>query len=183
MERADLARIIESLLFVSDQPLEMGRLEQVLEVPREALDEAVAALAGECTGRGVRLQRHGESLQMVTAPEVAPYVEKLLGVQNAAKLSPAALETLAIIAYEQPVTRARIEAIRGVNCDRALATLLARGLVAEVGRLETVGRPALFGTTFEFLQYFGLESLSALPPPPQGENGTTILQAAAASKA
>lgn len=163
-----LPQLVESLLFVSDGPLEMRRLQQLLEVERESLEQAIEALVQESQSRGLRLQRHGEALQLVTAPEAAPYVEKLLGFQSGPRLSPAALETLAIIAYEQPVTRARIEAIRGVNCDRALATLQARDLICEVGRLETVGRPVLFGTTPEFMHYFGLQSIDQLPPVSDG---------------
>ncbi len=166
MERPALPQILESLLFVSEGPTEVKRLEQVLEVERQELEQAIETLTTQCHSRGLRVQRHGDALQLVTAPEAAPYVERFLGFQGSAKLSPAALETLAIIAYEQPVTRARIEAVRGVNCDRALATLQARNLICEVGRLETVGRPVLFGTTFEFMEYFGLESLSQLPPFP-----------------
>ncbi|MDW8071163.1 MAG: SMC-Scp complex subunit ScpB, partial [Anaerolineae bacterium] len=114
--------------------------------------------------RGVRVQRHGEQLQLVTAPGAARYVERLLGLSGGGSLSPAALETLAIIAYKQPITRPEIEAVRGVNSDSVLRTLLSKGLIQEVGRLETVGRPVLFGTTLEFLQYFGLSGLDELPP-------------------
>lgn len=159
-----LPQIIESLLFVSDGPLEVRRLQQVLEVENDSLDQAISTLVDEYRSRGLRLLRHRDALQLVTAPESAPYVEKLLGVQQSSKLSPAALETLAIIAYEQPVTRARVEAVRGVNCDRAMATLLTRGLVCEVGRLDSVGRPVLFGTTTDFMHYFGLETLQQMPP-------------------
>ena len=164
MERTGLPQLLESLLFVNNGPAEIRQLEQVLGIEREEMEQAIEALAEQCHSRGVRLQRYGDALQLVTAPEAAPYVEKLLGSQGNARLSTAALETLAIVAYEQPVTRARIEAIRGVNCDRALATLQARNLICEVGRLETVGRPVLFGTTFEFMEYFGLESMDQLPP-------------------
>jgi len=101
---------------------------------------------------------------LVSAPEAAPYVERFLGLSLSGKLSAAALETLAIIAYKQPITRPQIEAIRGVNSDGALRTLMSKGLIEEVGRLDSVGHPILFGTTFEFLQYFGLSSLSELPP-------------------
>jgi segregation and condensation protein B len=109
------------------------------------------------------LQRQGDGLQLVTHPRAAAVVQRFLGLETSARLSTAALETLAIVAYRQPVTRAHIEAIRGVNPDYALATLTARGLVEEVGRLNAVGRPALFGTTFEFLRAFGLRSLDDLP--------------------
>lgn len=164
MDPAKLSRLVESLLFVSDGPLELERMQQILEVERGDLDAAVAALTESYKNRGISLQRKGEALQLATAPEAAPYVDRLLGIQQSVRLSSAALETLAIVAYRQPITRAAIETVRGVNCDRALSTLQARGLVCEVGRLETIGRPMLFGTTFEFLEYFGLESLEQLPP-------------------
>lgn len=125
------------------------------------------ALAVQLADRGIRLQRHGDQVQLVTAPEAAPAVERFLGLEGAVRLSSAALETLAVIAYRQPVTRAQIEQVRGVSADRAIATLLAHGLIEEVGRLETVGRPALFGTTVEFLEHFGLQSLADLPPLPE----------------
>ncbi len=117
----------------------------------------------ESQGRGIRLQRLGEQVQLVTAPENARYIAALLGLPMTARLTTAAMETLAVIAYRQPVTRAQIESVRGVNSDRALASLLQHGLVAEVGRAQTVGRPALFATTSEFLQQFGLTSLEQLP--------------------
>jgi segregation and condensation protein B len=100
---------------------------------------------------------------MVTAPDCASYVERFLGLQFSGKLSTAALETLAIVAYRQPITRAQVEEIRGVNCEGVLRNLVARGLVEELGRLDRAGRPILYGTTFEFLQYFGLSDLTELP--------------------
>ena len=163
MEIERLISLIESLLFVADGPVEIARLQRVIEVEREYIEVALAAMAGD-SQRGVRLQRKGEAIQLVAPPEAGPFIEKFLGIERSGKLSAAALETMAIVAYLQPVTRARIEAIRGVNADRALATLMSRSLVEEVGRLETAGRPALFGTTFEFLQHFGLLGLSELPP-------------------
>lgn len=166
----DLEILLESLLFVSDGPVTIRRLAQVLETTEEQVKQAVQALALTCQRRGIRLLRHGDSLQLVSAPEATLFVERLLGMEQSSKLSSAALETLAIIAYQQPVTRATIESIRGVNSDRAVSTLLARGLVCEVGRQETVGRPILFGTTFDFLQYFGLEDLAQLPALVHQEN-------------
>jgi segregation and condensation protein B len=100
---------------------------------------------------------------MVTAPEAAPYVERFLGLQYSGKLSAAALETLAIVAYRQPITTPQIEAIRGVDCQGVLRSLIARGLVEAVDRLDTAGRPVVYATTFEFLQYFGLANLTELP--------------------
>jgi segregation and condensation protein B len=124
-------------------------------------------LAAECEaqGRGLRVQLVGNTAQFVSAPENARFVAALLGLPTQVKLTTAALETLAVVAYRQPITRSQIEFIRGVNSDRALASLLQHGLVIEVGRAATVGRPALFGTTAEFLQQFGLTSLDALPKP------------------
>ncbi|MCL5961472.1 MAG: SMC-Scp complex subunit ScpB [Chloroflexi bacterium] len=160
----NLEALLESLLFVSDGPVAIRRLAQALETTDEEVKLAILGLAETCQGRGIRLLRHGDSLQLISAPEAGPYVERLLGLEQSSKLSSAALETLAIVAYQQPVTRATIESIRGVNSDRAISTLLARGLVCEVGRLESVGRPILLGTTFDFLQYFGIEDLTQLPP-------------------
>jgi len=161
-----LKAVIESLLFVADEPLEIGVLARSLGVSPQMVTEALDALSDECRQRGVRLQRTGSVVQMVTAPEVAPYVERFLGLDEDHRLSHAALETLAIIAYKQPITRAAIEAIRGVNCERPIASLKARGLIAEVGRAHAQGRPYLFGTTFRFLEYFGLEKPEDLPPLP-----------------
>jgi segregation and condensation protein B len=120
-------------------------------------------LNAEIFTRGIRVQRKGDKVQLTTQPECAPYVEKFLGLDLTTRLSKPALETLAIIAYQQPVTRAQIEHVRGVNCDAVLSTLLNRGLIEEVGRLETAGRPIQYGTTFAFLQHFGLRGLDDMP--------------------
>jgi segregation and condensation protein B len=171
-EAADrLKPIVESVLFVADEPVEVAALARVTGAGVDEVERAIDALAADCRERGVRVQRTEGAVQMVSAPEARPYVESFLGVDEDDRLSHAALETLAIIAYKQPVTRQRIERIRGLNCDRALATLRARGLVAEVGRAETVGRPYLFGTTFRFLEHFGLEKPEDLPPLEEGGRG------------
>ena len=129
----------------------------------QEVEEALEQLKEEFQNRGLRLQRHGKKVQLVSAPELTDYIERLLGLSISGRLSTAALETLAIVAYRQPITRPDIEAIRGVNSDGVLRTLLSKGLVEEVGRLDTVGHPMLFGTTFEFLRFFGLEELKDLP--------------------
>jgi segregation and condensation protein B len=167
-EAEHIARLVtaaESLLFVSGRPLEYTELRKLLDVDDSRLALVLNALAGqlEDQNRGVRLQRLESQVQLVTAPENARYIAALLGLPMTAKLTTAAMETLAVIAYRQPMTRAQIEAVRGVNSDRALASLLQHGLVAEVGRAQTVGRPALFATTPEFLQQFGLTHLRELP--------------------
>jgi len=160
-----IAAAIESLLFVSGRPLTYAELRKLLDVDDVRLAGSLQLLADtlESQGRGIRLQRLGEQAQLVTAPENARYVAALLGLPMTARLTSAAMETLAVITYRQPVTRAQIESVRGVNSDRALMSLIQHGLVAEVGRASTVGRPALFATTGEFLQQFGLTSLEQLP--------------------
>jgi len=160
-----IAAAIESLLFVSGRPLTYAELRKLLDVDDVRLAGSLQLLADtlESQGRGIRLQRLGEQAQLVTAPENARYVAALLGLPMTARLTSAAMETLAVITYRQPITRAQIESVRGVNSDRALMSLIQHGLVAEVGRASTVGRPALFATTGEFLQQFGLTSLEQLP--------------------
>lgn len=156
---------LESLLFVAGRSLTRAELRKLLDLDEVLLTAALDYLAESLLhgGRGIRLQVLGEQVQLVTAPENARYVAALLGLPMTAKLTSAALETLAVISYRQPITRGQIEAIRGVNSDRALASLLQYGLVAEIGRAQTVGRPALFATTAEFLQLFGLTRLEELP--------------------
>ncbi|MFO7166748.1 MAG: SMC-Scp complex subunit ScpB [Chloroflexota bacterium] len=157
-------QLVESLLFIAGEPVAIADLARALEIPADAVEAALEDLARACEGRGVRVQRHGGRAQLVSAPEAAAAVERFLGVQGQPRISAAALEVLAIIAYRQPVTRAQVEAIRGVDSGGVIRALLARELIAEVGRLETVGRPILYGTTPEFLRQFGLSSLAELPP-------------------
>jgi segregation and condensation protein B len=160
-----IAAAIESLLFVSGRPLENAELRKLLDIDDEDLASSLQTLTYqlESQGGGIRLQRLGEQVQLVTAPENARYVAALLDLPMTARLTTAAMETLAVISYRQPITRAQIEAIRGVNSDRVVASLIQHGLIAEIGRAQTVGRPALFATTPEFLQQFGLTSLEQLP--------------------
>jgi segregation and condensation protein B len=163
-ERLSLKSLIESLLFVADEPVSVERLATILQVPPEDAEIVIKELASEyAQQRGLRLQFKGQRVQMVTAPEATEAVRLFLGLELESKLSPAALETLAIIAYRQPVTRAQIESVRGVNSDSVLRTLVNRGLVEDLGRLDQAGRPIVYGTSFEFLQQFGLSSLEQLP--------------------
>jgi segregation and condensation protein B len=161
---AQVAGQIEAVLFVADRPVSVSELARLLGIPADAVEDALVVLDAGYDGRGIALQRQGDSLQLVSHPQNAAVVQRFLGLEMSARLSPAALETLAIVAYRQPVTRSQIEQIRGVNADHAVGNLLMRELIEEVGRLETVGRPILYGTTFEFLRAFGLRSLSDLPP-------------------
>lgn len=158
--------LVESLLFVADEPVTSARLAAALGVELAHIDAAIGELSNSLQRRGVRLQHKGDRVQLVTMPEAAAAIERFLGLEVSPKLSPAALETLAMIAYRQPITRTQLEAVRGVNCDGVLRALLSRGLIEEQGRLEAVGRPILYGTTFEFMQYFGLTQLQQLPALP-----------------
>lgn len=159
----DLLARIEALLFVASEPASVEQLAQVLHVGEDAVEEALEALTSRYRERGLRVQRIHRQAQFVTAPEAAEYVQHFLGLDATTRLSSAALEALALVAYRQPVTRAQVEATRGVNCDGVLRTLLSHGLIAPIGRLEQAGRPIVYGTTFQFLQYFGLADLSQLP--------------------
>ncbi len=161
-----LARAIAALLFVAEGPVTLEQLAKVLDASLDDVERAFGQVQAWLDGGGLALQRHGNRVQAVTAASVAAYVERFLGLDLSNRLSPAALEVLAIIAYRQPITRVEVEAIRGVNCDGVLRTLTSKGLVGEVGRLEQAGRPILYGTTFEFLQYFGLRQVQDLPPLP-----------------
>lgn len=156
-------QLVEALLFIAGEPVTVAQLAKAIEVPPDAIEAALEELQAQ-PGRGIRVQRLGEKLQLVSAPEATTTIERFLGVQASTRLSAAALETLAIIAYRQPITRAQIEAIRGVDSGGVVRALLARELIAEAGRLETVGRPILYAVTDMFLRQFGLTSLSELPP-------------------
>jgi len=167
LDRADINRLVESLLFVADGPVSLDDLAKALESDPTEVEGAVAGLVADSAFRGLRVVRSGRMVQMVTMPEASPAIERLLGLSSTTGLSRAALETLAIIAYRQPITRAEIAAIRGVNSDGVIRTLMARSLVASVGWLPQVGRPILLGTTFEFLRYFCIPSLDELPSLPE----------------
>lgn len=159
-----LDAILESLLFVSPSPVTVHQLAQSLEVPIEQVQKALQDLGDRYDrGGGLSLQRHADRYQLTTAPGMAKMIEKFLGYQATSRLSRAALESMAIIAYKQPITRPEIDSIRGVNSDGVIKSLLSKGLIQEQGRSEGPGRPIIYGTTNDFLQYFGLKSLEELP--------------------
>ncbi|MFZ0218256.1 MAG: SMC-Scp complex subunit ScpB [Candidatus Dormiibacterota bacterium] len=162
-----LTPALEAILFSSNRPLKVRELQQATDASRAAIEDALTVLHEQLAGRGVMLQRQEDQIQLVTRPELAPAVRRAMRPEVSGRLSPAALETLAIVAYQQPVTRARIEQVRGVNSDGVLANLELRSLVIEVGREHTPGQPRLYGTTMRFLQVMGLESLDELPAPPR----------------
>lgn len=156
---------IEALLFASGEPLSATKLSKVLEIEEQHVILLLAQLNNDFAGdnRGLTLVEVAGGYQLCTKPELATVVEKLANIREV-KLSTAAMETIAVIAFKQPITKQEIEAIRGVKVDKALATLVERGLVKELGRKEAMGRPILYGTTEAFLQCFGLNSLNDLPP-------------------
>ena len=160
----ELEAYLESILFVSSGPVSLGRLARTLEITTGAVRQALHALEARYVGRGLRLQWQDEAVQLTTAPEAGLVVERFLGLETpVSRLSHAALEVLAIVAYMQPMTRPQVDELRGVNSDGALRTLLSKGLVEEIGRLEAPGRPILYGTTPEFMQQFGLSHMGELP--------------------
>ena len=163
---ADAKKIIETLLFITDRPVKPGRLAEVVEtVSAKQVLAIIEELTREYaqTGRAVQIVEVGGGFQMATKPEYGRWVRKLYNEKMTTKLSNAALETLAIIAYKQPITRAEMEAIRGVDVAGPLERLLERGLVRVVGKKDTIGRPMVYGTTDEFLRMFGLNKVSELP--------------------
>lgn len=163
-EELSLISQLESILFVASGPVSTYRLATVLETTQTTVHNLLASLEEEYQERGIRLQWSENAVQLTTAPAASTVVERFWGLEATSRLSQAALEVLAIVAYMQPATRPQIDQIRGVNSDAALRTLLGKGLIEELGRMETPGRPILYGTTPEFLQHFGLSSLAELPP-------------------
>ncbi|MCW5876325.1 MAG: SMC-Scp complex subunit ScpB [Anaerolineales bacterium] len=174
---------LEALLFVAPASVTIKQLAEALEVKPKQVEDALNILEAGYAQRGIRLQRHKGELRLTSAPQAAGLVERFLDLEATTRLSNAALECLAIVAYQQPITRPQIDAVRGVNSDSAMRSLLTHGLVEEAGRADTPGRPILYATTPDFLQHFGLGKLEALPPlnldhlaqqgalPLQAENG------------
>ena len=169
MEINELCGILESILYVAGEPVRIDTLAHALNLTQMELEPAIEQLRDNCLleKRGLRLNRHGMEIQMSINPEYAKYVEMLLQPVQKQSLSQAAMETLAVVAYRQPVTRAEVEQIRGVKCDYSLQSLMNKELIAEVGRKEALGRPILYGTTDNFLAHFGISSLKELPPMPE----------------
>lgn len=169
MRNERLCGILEAILFVCGEPLSLETLADALghdpSIIQEALDEMENQYREE--NRGLQLKRFSSQVQLVSKPDYATYVERILQPAQRQTLSQAALETLVIVAYRQPVTRQEVEAVRGVKADYSLQTLTQKGLVAEIGRRDTLGRPILYATTDLFLSHFGLRSLDELPEPPE----------------
>jgi segregation and condensation protein B len=155
---------LEALLFVAAEPVAPTQLATALDVSPSVIERGLNELGASLATRGLRLQRHAGRVQLTTAPQLAELIERFLGLEATTHLSRAALETLAIIAYQQPVTRPQIDSIRGVNSDSMMKSLLNKGLILESGRADGPGRPILYSTTPEFLQHFGLNSILEMPP-------------------
>lgn len=166
MEIREIQAIVESLLFAAGEAVELDRIADIVDVDKKSLREIIKKMMDTYNyeKRGIRIIRLEDSYRMCTRGEYKEYVSMLMKPPRKMQLSNAAIEVLAIVAYKQPVTRATIEHIRGVNCDYIVNRLIERKFIAEVGRLKDApGRPILFGTTNEFLQTFGIESISDLP--------------------
>lgn len=173
MQLPKLKSIIEGLLFAAgDEGLEMKQLADVLELDVKFTASLVDELQRDMKkkGRGIQIVEIAGAMQLATLPEHAVYLERLAASPHRSALSQAALETLSIVAYKQPITRVEIEEIRGVKCDRAIQTLVAKDLIEEKGRADAVGRPILYGTTKSFLDYFALKGLQDLPDSSQFEH-------------
>lgn len=164
-ENVTIPVLLEALLFVADGPVEVSQLAKTLAVESEVIYRGMQQLDQEyvSAGRGLRVQEYNGKFQLVTRPTLAPLIETFLNLDLTTRLSAPALETLAIVAYRQPVTRAQIEAVRGVDSSAMLRSLVQRGLIQEDGRLEGVGRPILYSVTENFMHHFGLTGLNELP--------------------
>lgn len=181
MERNEIKAVIEGLLFVSgDEGIDRKQIAQVVEKDSKEIDEIINELKESYLSpdRGMTIVEYAGLLQFVTKPDHAVYYERLVKTPAHSTLSQAALETLAIIAYKQPITRSEIEEVRGVKTEKPLQTLSAKGLVKEVGRAEGTGRAILYGTTKAFLDHFGLQTIKELPPLPENIQEESVEQEA-----
>lgn len=159
-----LIPIIEAILFTAPGPVGLSRLSEILSTTEKEVSRSINILTEHYKNfHGFRIQKLNNSFQLITAPEYGEIIQKFLGLEMTSRLTQASLEALAIIAYKQPTTRPEIEAIRGVNSDGVIKSLLSKGLIEELGRSDGVGRPIFYGVTSEFMQVFGLESLDQLP--------------------
>lgn len=169
MNKQKTVSALEAVLFASGDPISVDRLSQTFEIQPEEIDGLIKQLEAKLdeNNSGVKVVRLENTYQLVTRDEFADYIKKAFDIKRRTPLSPASLEVLAVIAYNQPVTRAFIEQVRGVDCSGVVSTLVEKGLIEERGRLELPGRPLLYGTTKTFLRSFSLNDLSDLPPLPK----------------
>lgn len=174
MTTAELIPAFEAVLFSGGEPLSIDRFAQVFDIPPETVTEVMDALGKKLNagGRGIELVRMENTYQLATKNEYAGYIKKMFDIKRRTPLSPAALEVLAVVAYNQPVTKSFIEQVRGVDCSGVVTTLVEKELIEERGRLELPGRPLLYGTTKNFLRCFELNDLTELPPLPKNEDAS-----------
>lgn len=172
MKTEQLVPSFEAILFASGEPVSIERFTQVFDITPEKVNEVIDALKErmEKSGSGLQLVRMENTYQLATKTDYADYIKKAFDLRRRTPLSSAALEVLAVVAYNQPVTKSFIEQVRGVDCSGVVTTLIEKGLIEERGRLELPGKPLLYGTTKNFLRCFSLSDLSELPPLPKDEN-------------
>ncbi len=165
MTSIEIKSIIEALLFTWGDPLSLGDISKIMDIDKKALENIMLEMIDDFNSskRGLRIVKMNDMYQIGTRPEYFDYIKKLNYSTSKRNLSNAALETLSIIAYKQPITKSEIDHIRGVKCDRAIETLMGRQMIKELGRLDKPGKPIIYGTTEEFLKAFALETLSDLP--------------------
>ena len=174
MTTAELIPAFEAVLFSGGEPLSIDRFSQVFDISPERVVEVMEALSKKLAlnDRGVGLVRMENTYQLATKKDYAGYIKKMFDIKRRTPLSPAALEVLAVVAYNQPVTKSFIEQVRGVDCSGVVTTLVEKGLIEERGRLELPGKPLLYGTTKNFLRCFEISDLTELPPLPKNENAS-----------
>lgn len=174
MTTAELIPAFEAVLFSGGEPISIDRFSQVFDITPEKVVEVMEALSKrlDAKDKGVELVRMENTYQLATKKEYAGYIKKMFDIKRRTPLSPAALEVLAVVAYNQPVTKSFIEQVRGVDCSGVVTTLVEKGLIEERGRLELPGKPLLYGTTKNFLRCFGISDLSELPPLPKNEDAS-----------
>ena len=172
MAELNIKAAIEAILFANGSSVETKRISQALEITEEQAEEHISALIDDynSTNRGITIIKLDNAYQMVSCKEYAPQIRTVMDLRRNTPLSQAALEVLAVVAYNQPVTKAFVEQVRGVDCSGVIGSLTAKGLVEEKGRLELPGRPLLYGTTENFLRCFNINSIEELPPLPETEN-------------
>lgn len=175
MSELNIKAAIEAILFASGSSVEIKRIAQTLEITEEQAEEHISALIDDYNNanRGITIIKLDDAYQMVSRKEYAPQIRTVMDLRRNTPLSQAALEVLAVVAYNQPVTKAFVEQVRGVDCSGVIGSLTAKGLVEEKGRLELPGRPLLYGTTENFLRCFNINSIEELPPLPESENEET----------
>ena len=172
----NISAAIEAILFASGDSVEKSRIAQALEITEKKVDEHISALIDDYNNaqRGITIIKLDSAYQMVSAKAYAPEIRTVMDLRRNTPLSQAALEVLAVVAYNQPVTKAFVEQVRGVDCSGVIGSLTAKGLVEEKGRLELPGRPLLYGTTENFLRCFSISSLEELPPLPENDEESKI---------